>query len=498
MSLGGRSEPVKELGSTCCHIEGRQREREKTAWKRSEIEIFQSCYRPPLGLKLDEQKGFSEESTGIDFERSHCVPSTSPVETGSYVVEIGAVDRESNALLAQTQLEIRVIGGAEPEKKMFSQSFFTRTLDRESSPEFLVPFKLRKDSVVVVESLFALDENGQQKEFKKSDVSIDRHSVSFKRGALGALRVVSVELASEGEKATVTLSLSSTPQFIENQRKESTRPLFPHPWTRESPMISLSIPEELPLGTAVFSLPAVNPVDGTLVSLSIHGDMKDFFAVDSSTGSISIAQRLDVDSMPASDRTFSLRLVAGADDYESEAVLRITLVNIDDNAPILEKGGLDNEIPIPENLPPLTTIARFAVGDRDELDNTDEFTIEKSGLGSQQYSVSIVNGSLVVAVAANGTLDREQMQTHTIHLTVRDAARNQDSATLHVLLLDENDNAPRFSKDQYAVQVVDNWPVGVVIDRLFASDDDTGNNANVVYSLASGNRKCKSLARLEL
>lgn len=56
----------------------------------------------------------------------------SPVETGSYVVEIGAVDRESNALLAQTQLEIRVIGGAEPEKKMFSQSFFTRTLDRGS------------------------------------------------------------------------------------------------------------------------------------------------------------------------------------------------------------------------------------------------------------------------------------------------------------------------------------------------------------------------------
>lgn len=62
------------------------------------------------------------------------------------------------------------------------------------------------------------------------------------------------------------------------------------------------------------------------------------------SGSISIAQRLDVDSMPASDRTFSLRLVAGADDYESEAVLRITLVNIDDNAPILEKGGLDNEV----------------------------------------------------------------------------------------------------------------------------------------------------------
>lgn len=52
------------------------------------------------------------------------------VEADSYSVEIGAVDRQSNALLAQTRLEIKVIGGAETEKKVFAQNFFERTLDR--------------------------------------------------------------------------------------------------------------------------------------------------------------------------------------------------------------------------------------------------------------------------------------------------------------------------------------------------------------------------------
>ncbi|KAK6009767.1 cadherin domain protein, partial [Ostertagia ostertagi] len=144
---------------------------------------------------------------------------------------------------------------------------------------------------------------------------------------------------------------------------------------------------------------------------------------------------------------------------------------------------------LPENLPPLTVIARLQVIDNDGLGNVDEFSVEKSGIGSEMYSASIVNGSLVVAVAENGTLDREMMERHTIHLTVQDAGGNQDSATLHVVLLDVNDNAPRFLQDQYAMQVVDNWPTGIVVDRLKATDIDAGKKRSLSYSLASGSSK---------
>ncbi|KAK6043178.1 hypothetical protein COOONC_19316 [Cooperia oncophora] len=68
----------------------------------------------------------------------------SPVESGTYLVEIGAVDRQSNALLAQTQLEIKV----------------------RRQTEFSVPFKMKKSGTVRVASVFAIDENGQQSDFK--------------------------------------------------------------------------------------------------------------------------------------------------------------------------------------------------------------------------------------------------------------------------------------------------------------------------------------------
>ncbi|VDL75197.1 unnamed protein product [Nippostrongylus brasiliensis] len=354
----------------------------------------------------------------------------SPVDSGNYLVEIGAVDRQSNALLAQTQLEIKVVGGAESEKTAFTRNLYKRTLDRETSAVFSVPFKMQKEGLVSVESVLAIDENGQKVDFKKSDVSIERHSVIFKKATLAGLRAVSVGLISEREEATAMLLLTSSAEFIEDKKKESARPIFPNPWTRAAPVIELSIPEELPLGHVIYSLPAVNPVDGSLVPLRVSGEMKDFFNVDSLTGTISIARILDADTMPKDDRTFSLRLSAGSIGYESMAELKVTVVNVDDNAPILEKDGLNNEVPIPENLQPSTMIARLEIRDIDGLGSVDEFSVEKSGIGSELYSASIKNGSLVVSVADNATLDREVMERQTIHLIVRDPAGHQDSVTI--------------------------------------------------------------------
>ncbi|VDL75195.1 unnamed protein product [Nippostrongylus brasiliensis] len=64
---------------------------------------------------------------------------------------------------------------------------------------------------------------------------------------------------------------------------------------------------------------------------------------------------------------------------------------------------------------------------------------------------------------------------------------------IHVLLLDENDNPPRFLRDQYEMQVVDNWPTGIVVERLTAVDSDVGKNARVTYSLAPGSTKYFSI-----
>uniref|UniRef100_A0A0K0D245 Cadherin domain protein n=1 Tax=Angiostrongylus cantonensis TaxID=6313 RepID=A0A0K0D245_ANGCA len=272
----------------------------------------------------------------------------SEVEAGNYLVGIGAVARQNDALLARTLLEITVVGESTSESKLFSHSLYERVLDRESSSEFSVPFKLRRNAVVGIGSAFAIDEDGQQRDFHEGDLTISKEAIVFRKRSLVDLRVVSVQLVSERKTATVILTLTSSPEFIESRRKELARPVFPPPWTREDSMIELSISEELPPGHIIYTLPAVNPMDGSLVSLAMEGDMKEMFAVDSTTGrllgAISVVQRLDFESLSPSERTFSLRFSAGLLGYEAESEIRISILNVDDNAPIVEKDGMLDEV----------------------------------------------------------------------------------------------------------------------------------------------------------
>ncbi|RCN24445.1 cadherin domain protein [Ancylostoma caninum] len=108
--------------------------------------------------------------------------------------------------------------------------------------------------------------------------------------------------------------------------------------------VNVSIPEELPAGSIIYSLPAINPKDGSPVPITVQGDMKEAFSVDPDTGAISIAHSLDFESMAPNDRTFSLTFTAGSPGYESVAELKITVTNVDDNPPVLDKEGLHNEV----------------------------------------------------------------------------------------------------------------------------------------------------------
>ncbi|KJH49679.1 cadherin domain protein [Dictyocaulus viviparus] len=397
------------------------------------------------------------------------------VEIGKYSIEIGATDRMSNALLAKTLVEITVMGDVTNEKKTFSRSLYKQTRDREHSTEISIPIELHNEGVFVVESVIAIDENGQQTTFQKSSITITKAIVIFQKKQLETLRAVNVQLVSEAER-----------EIIKNERNELRRPVFSRPWTKDNRLIEINILEELPLGHVIYTLPAINPLNGSAVPLKMKGDKKKAFILDSRTGAISIAERLDFDSMTPSDQTFSLKLSAGLNDYETFAELKISVLNVDDNAPALNKGLINGELSIPENLAPSTTIAQLQITDRDSMGDIDNFSILKIGSGSELFAAHIENSSLIVTVAANVTLDREVMERHTVHLVVFDPAGNEDSATFHIILLDVNDNTPRFSQSQYAMQAVDNWPIGIIVDRLTAFDNDMGRNAHVVYSLADG------------
>ena len=57
-----------------------------------------------------------------------------------------------------------------------------------------------------------------------------------------------------------------------------------------------------------------------------------------------------------------------------------------------------------------------------------------------------------------------------------------------VEVLDENDNSPEFPSGAYSYPLAENTPTNtVVIDDVTASDDDSGTNSQIAYSLSGGN-----------
>lgn len=48
------------------------------------------------------------------------------------------------------------------------------------------------------------------------------------------------------------------------------------------------------------------------------------------------------------------------------------------------------QLTIPENLPSTTVIAHLGLTDADDVGNTGQFSVEKSGIGSELYTASIV------------------------------------------------------------------------------------------------------------
>ncbi|XP_028838817.1 protocadherin Fat 3 isoform X3 [Denticeps clupeoides] len=121
-------------------------------------------------------------------------------------------------------------------------------------------------------------------------------------------------------------------------------------------------------------------------------------------------------------------------------------------------------------------------------------TDEDAGLFGQ-ISYSFINdlGKTQFNIGADGListaqrLDRENPMNRDIVLTVMalDGGGRASFCTVRVMLLDENDNAPRFRAGEYRVSIKANVPMGSLVTQIQAQDPDAGNNGRISYSLYS-------------
>ena len=83
-------------------------------------------------------------------------------------------------------------------------------------------------------------------------------------------------------------------------------------------------------------------------------------------------------------------------------------------------------------------------------------------------------------------LDRETISKYEVKITCKNIEytdAKSATTTIHVKILDANDNLPVFEKEIYKVNVSKTLQPGVDIIQVRATDDDAGENGKITYSL---------------
>ncbi|XP_072446339.1 protocadherin-1-like isoform X2 [Chiloscyllium punctatum] len=265
-----------------------------------------------------------------------------------------------------------------------------------------------------------------------------------------------------------------------------------------SPVISISIPEHTTAGTIVNIPTATDRDAGTngvasyeLLGSEAHGLFSLQVAEEhgEKLPQLIVTGRLDREQRDTYDLT--IRVVdGGKPSRASTAILRITVLDINDNAPKFERSSYEGTVE--ENSPVGTSILQVRANDLDLGDNSQiEYTFAQAAESARRLlRLDKTSGWITV----QGPVDREQISQFRFFVHARDKAPipKQDRAAVTIAVRDKNDNAPTIEirgiglvthKDGVA-NIDEDVPVDSPVALVQVSDRDEGENAAVTCIVA--------------
>ncbi|XP_059052501.1 protocadherin-like wing polarity protein stan [Achroia grisella] len=279
----------------------------------------------------------------------------------------------------------------------------------------------------------------------------------------------------------------------------------------EQALYVASVAEEQPPGVVVTSVkardPENSPVSYSMSSL-LDSRSAGMFAVDSRTGVVTTQARLDRERLDV----HYFRVVAQDDTFPPRSgttTLQINVLDCNDHSPVFEMQQY--EASVREGASAGTTVLTLKATDQDIGKNAEvEYSIES--VSAETLNLEDTNESIDTsneqpdtqdvfrvdgrsgALLTRSTLDREKVARYTVIVKATDQAspisdRLSSTATVHVNILDDNDNYPQFSEKTYTVNIDEDISVAdnPVIARIKATDADVGANAAIRYAIIGGN-----------
>ena len=212
----------------------------------------------------------------------------------------------------------------------------------------------------------------------------------------------------------------------------------------------------------------------------IHPDNATLFSIHRITGLLTTLVSFDYETDPTDLEIIVIATDSGSPPLSAQAVITVSLIDVNEFVPQFTMDSYSVEIS--EDASVLTSVLTVTAEDFDgDTGGFIEYSLIDSE-GTVPFAIDNVTGVVYIT----NILDRESIDLYQIVVVASNPLGLpvlSSSVSVTVTILDINDNAPVFMQESYVAAITTGFEVGNQILSVSASDNDTGLNATIQYSL---------------
>ncbi|XP_074466224.1 protocadherin-16 [Sebastes fasciatus] len=261
-------------------------------------------------------------------------------------------------------------------------------------------------------------------------------------------------------------------------------------------LYQVTLPEHTPPGSVVVTVTATDRDSGEngKITYRVTSSTQEGFYIDPNNGTLFINHRAEFDPERPSVSIVIEARDGGSPSLTSLTTVQVQISDVNDNAPVFHQS--EYRATVSEDTIPGSTVLTFEAFDSDlSRENCGfDFAIANGNEGNAfqiESSVRFLEGrgfqTVGTLLLAEG-LDFETKPLYNLTVVVSDRGVPQRSSSVAAVISigDVNDNPPAFSRAEYTVSLSEGAAAGTEIIRLTATDPDSTPNAEVQYTISSG------------
>ncbi len=265
--------------------------------------------------------------------------------------------------------------------------------------------------------------------------------------------------------------------------------------------VRYSVPEEMQRGSVIGNVTRDLGIDVTELvrrnALVVAEGSRQFCELSAKTGSLLVSERMDREELCVQSAPCVLQFQLLLENPLTVYSLFIDIQDINDNSPTFENGQIELEL-----------LESTVLGKHFPLESAHDPDIGANSVQHYQLSENEyfalemktqVDRNAYPELVLKKPLDRETQVDHFLTLSGVDGGRpfRFGTASIHIHVLDANDNVPVFNQTVYKVNAEENSPRGTVLVKLNATDLDSGIYGEISYSFSHVPDKTRGLVEVD-